>query len=226
MYDIVVTGVISGGEVDEVVVATAVVPNAPAANSWLTGPLGQAVAGPFALRYFWHEPAMQPGERWYGGFDLGTQPASPDDLAFIPVNLRREGDDVTRAVTTPPTITMGSAVTTTIVIQPNVTPVDLTYVLTETIPAGLTVTDVTAPPGNLTQTATYLRWEGVMTRLGEATAVFTYHARIEPTACNRTLSSAFGYQTDNPGSDPAIWPWDIAVSCYQIHLPVVEASSE
>ena len=219
-YEIIVSSVISGTAVDEVVVATAVVPNTLAANNWLTGPLGAAVDGPFDLRYFWDEPAMQSGQRWYGGFDLGTEPANPDDLGFVPVNLVRAGDDVAR-VMVPAAATMGTALTTTITIQPNVTPVDLTYVLTETIPALLTVTAVNAPSGSFTQTASYLRWEVALPRLGTETAVFTYQATVGVAACNQTLAGTLAHTTDNPGSLPISQSWNLPVSCSQAWLPAV-----
>jgi len=217
LYEILVTNVISGAAVDEVVVATAVVPNTPAANNWLTGPLGEAVGGdPFDLRYFWQESALDGGERWYGGFDLGTQPASPADIAFIPVNLVREADDVSRTIS--PTV---GALTATLTVRPNVTPVDLSYVLTETIPAGMTVTAVQVPTGSLTQTADYLRWEITMPRLGAETAVLTYQAQTALGVCGQTLAGSLAYTTDNPGSLPIIRSWNVLAGCYKVWQPVI-----
>lgn len=217
LYEILVTNVISGAAVDEVVVATAVVPNTPATNNWLTGPLGEAVGSdPFDLRYFWQESALDGGERWYGGFDLGTQPASPADIAFIPVNLVREADDVSRAIS--PTV---RALTATLTIRPNVTPVDLSYVLTETIPTGMTVTAVQSPYGSLTQTVDHLRWEVTMPRLGAETAVLVYQARADVAVCGQTLPGLLAYTTDNPGSLPIIRNWNVLAGCYKVWQPVI-----
>ncbi|MCB8987346.1 MAG: S8 family serine peptidase [Ardenticatenaceae bacterium] len=217
LYEIVVTNMISGTAVDEVVVATAVVPDTPAANNWLAGPLGEAVGGdPFDLRYFWDEPAMAAGERWYGGFDLGTQPASPGDIAFIPVNLVRAADDVGRTMTS-----TASLLSAALTVQPNVTPVDLTYVLTETLPAGVTVTAVQIPIGSLTQTAAYLRWEVTLPHLGTETAVLTYQARTDVGVCGQNLAGALLYTTDNPGSLPITRSWNVLAGCYKVWQPVI-----
>lgn len=220
-YEIVLWNT-SGSELpmDDVELVTAVVPNNPATNNWVTGPIGQAVTEPFDLRYFWQEPALEPGERWYGGIELGTEPATPNDLGFIPVTLVRHGDGVSKTIT-PTAVTLASQLTTTITIQPNVTPLDLGYVLTETIPAGLTVTSVTAPPGTVTQTDESLRWEGVLPLLGMETAVIQYQATVGVEACNQILTSNLTYLVQNPGSQPISNSMLVTVDCGQVFLPTV-----
>ncbi|MBK8930816.1 MAG: S8 family serine peptidase [Chloroflexi bacterium] len=220
MYEIVVTSVKSALSEDEVVLVTAVVPNTTSSNNWLTGPLGEPIGGPFDLRYFWNEPAMDSGEYWYGGFDLGTQPANPRDVAFIPVNLVRLADDVNRTVS--PTVTlMNRPLTTTLTILPNVTPVAMAYVITETIPAGLAVTHVNVTAGLFTQTNDYLRWEVSVPRLGAQTAMLTYQATADLAACNTTLIGTLSNTTDALGSLPASKTWSLPIICYQIHMPAV-----
>ncbi len=210
----------SGLPLDELELVTAVIPNNPATNNWVTGPLGQAVTEPFALRYFWQEPALESGERWFGGLDIGTKPATPNDLGFIPVTIVRHEDDVSKTIT-PTAVTLASQLTTTLTIQPNVTPLDMSYVLTETIPAGLTVTNVTAPPGTLTQTDEYLRWEGVLPLLGTETAVMQYQAVVEVGACNRMLTSNLTYLVQNPGSQSISIDMALDVTCQQQYFPVI-----
>ena len=225
-YEIVLKSFTGSGQpVDDLSLVTAVVPDQPATNNWVTGPLGQGITEPFDLRIFWQEPALEPGERWYGGLELGTKPATPDDLGFIPITLIRYPDDVGKTVT-PTAATLASEITTTITIQPNVTPLNLGYVLTETIPAGLTVTTITAPPGTMTQTDSYLRWEGVLPPLGTETAVFQYQAIIEAAACNQSLTSTLHYVDGNPGSQPGTLSSEVDVVCSQLYLPAIYLSVE
>jgi len=88
---------------------------------------------PFDLRLYWEEPGMVSGDRLYGVFSLGTDAGNPGNLApFIIVDLARWEDDVTKQVSSS-TAVIGSTLTYTITVQPNVTGVDLTYLLTDTI---------------------------------------------------------------------------------------------
>lgn len=220
-YEIVLNHIVGSAQsLADLSVATAVIPDQPATNNWVMGPLGQAVTEPFDLRYFWQELALEPGERWYGGLELGTKPATPDDIGFIPIILVRHSDDVAK-MSAPTVATLASVITTTITIQPNVTPLELGYVLTETIPVGLTVTNVVAPPGTVTEADSYLRWEGVLPPLGMETAVITYQAIAEAGACNRTLSRLLTYLVDRPGSQLLQVNTEIDVVCSQIFLPAV-----
>ncbi|MFZ6027813.1 MAG: S8 family serine peptidase [Chloroflexota bacterium] len=42
---------------------------------------------PFDITLTWNEPALQPGDFWYGLLTLGTSPASPGDIGRITVDL-------------------------------------------------------------------------------------------------------------------------------------------
>jgi uncharacterized repeat protein (TIGR01451 family) len=56
------------------------------------------------------------------------------DIGTIPVTLYRHDDDVTKTASAEGAF-LGDTVTYTITVQPNVTPADLGYMITDTIPA-------------------------------------------------------------------------------------------
>ncbi len=220
-YEISVQNVFSSGlPMDSVAIVTAVIPDGAAANSWVTGPVGEAITAPFDIRYFWQEPTLQPEERWYSGVELGSQPASPADIGFIPVLLLPHPEAVQKAMT-PTQLTLASVLTATLSIQPNVTPMELTYILTETIPAGLTVMAVTAPTGTVTQDGEHIRWEVVLPPIGVETAVLQYHAVANAALCNHSVTSSLTFATDRPGSVPGAIDIGVDGNCYQAHLPLV-----
>ncbi len=135
-----------------------------AGNMHVEGPSTVAASEPFDLRVYWDEPALDAGETWYGGFTIGTDPEHPGNVGTILVVLNRRADDVTKSVSTD-VAASGDTVTYEIVVNTNVTPEDLAYTLTDTIPAGLTYVEgsATANNGTVTVTDNTLYWTGVMT---------------------------------------------------------------
>lgn len=148
---------------DEVTLSYAVVPDGDNGNMHVEGPMSVPERDPFDLRVFWHEPAIEAGDRWYGSFSIGTDPGHPGNVGTIDVNLVRHGDDVTKTVSST-TASPGNILTYTITVEPNVTPTDLTYVLTDTIPTGLTYVPGTASAtdGIVTVVDNQILWTGVM----------------------------------------------------------------
>jgi len=103
---------------------------------------------------------MTAGDRWYGVFTIGSDAANPGNIGTIPVDLRRYDDDVTKTADVTKA-DVGDIVTYTITVEPNVTGEDLTYALSDTIPAGMTYV-----PDSVTGGAVYsggeITWNGVM----------------------------------------------------------------
>ena len=118
---------------------------------------------PFDVRLFWDIPTLMAGDHWYGAFGLGTTAGTPDDIGVIPVNLIRHEDDVVKTVNSP-TANPGDTLTYTITVAPNITMQDLTYYLTDTIPAGLTYVpgSAAASAGTVNVVGDIVYWSGVM----------------------------------------------------------------
>ncbi|HTP07733.1 MAG TPA: S8 family serine peptidase [Anaerolineae bacterium] len=148
---------------DTVTLATAVVTDSDAGNLTVTGPTSVGQLVPYNLSVAWNAPAMVAGDRWYGAFSLGTTPATAGNIGTIPVDIVRHPDDVSKMVSKS-VVNRGDTITYTITILPNVTPVDLAYMLTDTIPAGLTYVpgSVTATAGVASVTGNQLTWSGTM----------------------------------------------------------------
>jgi uncharacterized repeat protein (TIGR01451 family) len=147
---------------DSVTLGTAIV-GADAGNMTLTGPPAIVQATPFDLRLFWDEADMAAGDAWYGAFSIGSDSSNPGDIGMIPVNVYRYDDDVTKYASAMMAYP-GDTVTYTIEILGNVTPEDLTYWLTDTIPAGLTYVpgSAMASDGMVDVTGDTLTWSGTM----------------------------------------------------------------
>ncbi|MFW6091254.1 MAG: S8 family serine peptidase [Actinomycetota bacterium] len=120
-------------------VATAVVPGEDLGNGGVQGPDGPVPPGePYDVRVHWDIPEMAAGDIWYGTAVLGSSPDSPGDIGSFPVTLRRAGDDVTKTASVSEA-QLGDTVSYEITVEPNVTPEDLTYTITDTVPDGLTI---------------------------------------------------------------------------------------
>jgi uncharacterized repeat protein (TIGR01451 family) len=122
---------------DLVTLASAVVTAQDLGNMTVEGPTSVPAGVPFDIRLFWNTPAMKAGDRWYGAFSLGTDAGHPGNIATIPVNIIRADDDVIKTASTV-MAKPGDVVTYTITVQPNVFSEDLSYLITDTVPAGMT----------------------------------------------------------------------------------------
>lgn len=153
----------SGSPPDDVVLATAVVPGTDSGNMTFAGPASVPQGEPFDLRLFWDTPPMQAGDRWYGAFALGTDEGNPGNIATVPVNIIRHDDDVVKTAS-PAGGGPGWTITYTIAVEPNVTEEDLTYYLTDTIPAGLTYVpdSASATLGVVDVAGDLVTWSGVL----------------------------------------------------------------
>ncbi len=143
-------------------------------NMSVEGPTAVPAGTPFDLRLFWDDPALATGDRWYGQFAVGSDAAHPGNVGTVAVNLVRHEDDVTKTVSAD-TAVPGDTLTYAITIQPNITTENLTYVLTDTIPTGLTYVpgSASATDGTVHVTGDTLTWNGEMALPGFTYAVAT-----------------------------------------------------
>jgi uncharacterized repeat protein (TIGR01451 family) len=195
---------------DDVTMAVALV-GADSGNMTVTGPSTVAKKTDFDLRVFWDIPTMEGGDRWYGAFAIGSDAAHAGNVGTIPVDIVRYPDDVSKMVTTPAWV--GDVVDYTISIMPDVTGEDLTYFITDTIPAGLTYVpdSASASSGVVTVTGNTLTWTG------QALGVRRYYASTSETDpnCGNLLDGSptyfdwyanYGWTTDSGLSgDDLVW---------------------
>ena len=179
------------GEADDVTVATAVVDGADNGNMSVEGPTSVPPLTPYDIRVFWNDPSMEAGDLLYGAISLGSDPANPGNIATIPVFLTRHEDDVVKEASVSEA-TPGMTVSYTITVQPNVTPEDLAYTITDTIPAGMTYVpgSAAASSGSVTVLGDTVMWSGLLEVPG-----FTYNVETSVTdsvGCAAPLSSADG----------------------------------
>ncbi|MDX1687248.1 MAG: S8 family serine peptidase [Candidatus Promineifilaceae bacterium] len=157
---------------DEVTFAWAVVPGADNGNMNVTGPSSVAQSDPYDLRVYWDDSAIVAGDRWYGAFDIATDPGETDNVGTVRVNLTRHPDPVVKSASVA-NAAVGQTFTYSLTVLPNVTGVDLNYALTDTIPTGLSYVSgsAAATSGSVNVTGNQLTWTGTMrgSRFYEAT---------------------------------------------------------
>jgi uncharacterized repeat protein (TIGR01451 family) len=157
-------------------------------NMVVTGPDSVEALEPFDLRLFWNDDMMT-GDRWYGAFTIGTDPANPGNVGFVPVDLMRVEDDVTKAAS----VTEAGAkdvVEYTITVQPNIMHEDLAYTITDTLPAGVTYVDGSAMASDGTVSVA----DGVVTWTGTMPTFFGVEGKynITTSADDPTCDTGFG----------------------------------
>ncbi len=138
--------------------AVASVPNADLGNAGVEGPAGTVPVGePYDVRVHWDAPEMEAGDHWYGTAILGSSPDTPDDIGSFPVAIRRVADDVTKTASTD-AAAIGDTISYEITVAPNVTPSDLVYTITDTVPDGLTIDPASVTGGGVVDGQT-ITWE-------------------------------------------------------------------
>jgi uncharacterized repeat protein (TIGR01451 family) len=149
-----------GDNVDTTDLVTAVV-GGDAGNMRATGPEGPIVGGEaFDIRVFWDEPELDAGETWYGALSVGTDAANAGNIGVMPVTLDRIADDVTKS-TDVERAAPGDVITYTVDVSPNVGREDMSYTITDPLPAGTSYVE-----GSATDGATYsdgnIAWTGTL----------------------------------------------------------------
>jgi len=138
--------------------ATAVVPSEDLGNAGVAGPDGEVPVGdPYDVRVHWNLPEAAAGDLYFGTAVLGTSPDSPGDIGEIPVRLARVADDVTKTASVD-AAGIGDTIGYDITVQPNVTPEDLTYTVTDTVPDGLTIDEASVTGDGVVDGQT-ITWE-------------------------------------------------------------------
>ncbi|MCP4360705.1 MAG: S8 family serine peptidase [Chloroflexi bacterium] len=189
-WSIIINYAESANTPDDIWLAAAAVEYTDEGNMTVTGPSSVSSGTPFDLRLFYDEN-MAPGDRYYGAFSIGSQPSSPGDVGIVPVTLIRHQDDVIKTADAG-TAFFGDTVNYTVTIGTNITPEDLYYMITDTIPAGLTYVpgSVSASQGTASEAGGVITWDGSVSVPGMGYAVST--SSTDPSCVNLFTGSA-GY---------------------------------
>jgi uncharacterized repeat protein (TIGR01451 family) len=180
----------SDAQPDAYTLATAVVPGDDLGNGGIAGPDGPVPAGePYDIRVHWDIPEMAAGERWYGTAVLGSSPATPGDIGSFPVTIHRADDDVTKTASVPEA-TVGDTISYEVTVQPNVTPEDLVYTITDTVPEGLTIDPASVTGGGVVDGQT-ISWEVELPTAVDAGGDYEYTTSLTDPACVSPLGGYF-----------------------------------
>ncbi len=150
----------SGADMDAFTLSYGVV-SGDEGNLLIEGPAQQPQLDPFDVLIRFNEPAMEEGDRAYGLFTIGTSPAKPGNVGSVPINLVRQGNDVTKSVS-PAVAEPGEVVTYSITVHPNPTDTDIAYEIVDHIPDGLTYVPGSATGGLTLRSDGALTWSGTM----------------------------------------------------------------
>ncbi len=163
----------STSQPDAHTLATAVVPSEDLGNAGVAGPDGGVPVGePYDVWVHWNLPDAADGDLYFGTAVLGSSPDTPGDIGEIPVRLARVADDVTKTASVNEA-GIGDTIGYDISVAPNVTPDDLTYTVTDTVPDGLSIDPASVTGGGVVDGQT-ITWEVDMpTQVG---AVGAYEA--------------------------------------------------
>lgn len=170
-------------------VATAIVPDTDLGNMEVTGPDTQPQLEPFSVGVQWDLDATA-GDRFYGAFSLGTSSSNPGNIGTVPVRLARVADDVTKTVSASEAVP-GDTLEYTITVNPNVTPQDLAYTITDTIPDGMTYVDGSVT-GGATVADGVVEWSGVM----ESPSLAEMFYEVSTPSTNPACDTGFGGYVD------------------------------
>ncbi|MGB0384027.1 MAG: CHRD domain-containing protein [Ardenticatenaceae bacterium] len=195
---------------DAVTLATAVVPNADNGNLLVDGPDALPAGEEFAVRVFWDEAEMEAGDRLYGAISLGSDAMNAGNIGTIPVTLNRHRDDVTKHA--PPMAHAGETLTYTIMVHPNIMDEDLGYMLTDTIPTGMTYVEgsASASAGTVMVDNGLLTWNGTQIAPSRRYLVST---SLDDASCIMPFANsgayvnleAFGFLANAGISGPGPW---------------------
>ena len=208
----------SGAAEDALTLSYAVLDGTATGNMTVDGPDTVPQLEPFGIRVFWDEGNLAEGDKAYATVSLGTDPGNAGNIGSFPVELVREADDVTKAVS-PVSGEPGDTLTFTVTIQPNVTVEDLTYTITDTIPDGLTYVDGSATNG-ATVTDGEVSWSDVLASPFLAEQFFVMSTSASDPSCD----TGFGGYIDLEGfgitADPGISGDTVAFTAFGTQNPI------
>ena len=146
---------------DAITLGTALLPSAAGGALTVTGPDQVPPADPFALRLRWALATSAPGS--YAGLVVSGDPQAPWSHTWL--RLDRLPDDVTVALSSPEVV-LGESAALTLTVAPHPGWADAGYLITVTLPAGLTP----QPGGGVTVDGQTATWQPLLLRDGPGAA--------------------------------------------------------
>ena len=200
----------SGAQPDVIDVWYAVVPEATVGGMGslhAKGPEDLDAGEPYAIRVFWNQPALAEGDRAYGELALGSTPADVGDLGEVSIALQRAADDVIKSADVA-TAEVGETVTYTISVQPNIAAPDLSYTVTDAIPAGMAYVNAsaTANSGNVSVAGSTLTWSGVQAGTAGIGVTYTWTNSVTDPLCRTGVAPPHDLYADLVTINPALVP--------------------
>ncbi len=178
----------SGPGNDTVNLSTAIVAG-EGDNFDVEGPSSNVPSGdPFTVRAFWDDDELDAGQTWLGAVSVESGGTS---LGVLPVTLRRFTDDVTK-VADRATARPGDTITYTVEVAPNVTPEDLAYTVSDTLPDGVTYVEGSAT-GGATYAGGTLSWTGTQPTTAGLTGSYTWTTSAGDQTCVNPLTGTAEY---------------------------------
>ncbi len=169
------------GARDKLTLSTAVLDGTDAGNMRVDGPAAVGHLEPFDLTIYWDDATLEQGDRLYGAFSVGTDPARAGNLGRVVVTVDRLPDDVSKTASQDLAMA-GDTVTYEITLQPNVSGGDLEYSINDTIPDGLTYV-----AGSATNGATIadgrLSWTGTVASPDVGAGEYEMSTNAEDAGC-------------------------------------------
>ena len=108
----------------------------------ISGPASHDGNGNYDLNINWNIPATQAGERYYGGFDLGSMSGAEGSLGFTALDIRRSDDAVKWTVSQDKARSM-DVIDINLSIAPNFESQDRNYEFNLTLPEGMRLAPAT-----------------------------------------------------------------------------------
>lgn len=206
---------------DAISLATAVVPNADAGNLRVEGPMHVPALEPFDIRVFWDTPGSEAGDRYYGAISLGTSPETAGNLGTIPVYMTRVADDVTKSASTDAAMP-GDIITYTVTVNPNMLPEDISYVITDTLPAGVTYrpASASASAGTVSVADGVVTWEGDMISLSNLAPSYTMTTSDTDPTCDTGFGGYVDLQAFGIVAQPAITGDTVGFTAFRTGNPI------
>lgn len=191
----------SEGATDEATLGVAVMPLADYGNLDATGPTGPIAAQTDYTVTLSYDMDMEPGDVYYGLVAIGSGAASearvPGDITITSVDLYRLADDVTK-VASKETVNVGDTVAFTVTVLPNdssgIYGEDVTYYITDTLPAGLELMPETiaASAGTPLYFGSTIGWS-VTQAIPVTAPSYTITSSLTDDSCDTPFSGLSGY---------------------------------
>jgi uncharacterized repeat protein (TIGR01451 family) len=207
-----------GSEADALTLSYAILDGTNAGNMTVEGPATNPQLEPFGIRIFWDDTALETGDKAYATVSLGTDGAEPGNIGSFPVELVRRADDVTKTADTRFALPYDT-ITYEIAIQPNVTPENLTYTLSDVLPDGVTYVESSATNG-ATVVDGVLEWTGELESPFLADQFFVQTTSATDPMCDTGFGGYVDLEAFGIFVDPTISGDTVAFSAFGGQNPV------